>query len=92
MAWLFHASDPMGGAAGEAFANTLKSPGMLPEHVLAREAIQNSVDAGSGAKVEVRFRSSVVKGVKKATAHVTRAKLKRCATWGGESSPFGNAS
>ena len=65
MGWLFHASDPMGGAAGEAFANTLKSPGMLPEHVLAREAIQNSVDAGSGGKVEVRFRASVVKGTKK---------------------------
>jgi hypothetical protein len=59
MGWLFHASDPMGGAAGEAFANTLKSPGMHPEHVLAREAIQNSVDAGlAGAKVEVHFRAS----------------------------------
>lgn len=66
MKWLFHASDPMGGAAGEAFANTLKSPGMLPEHVLAREAIQNSVDAGTGAKVEVRFRASVIKRAEKA--------------------------
>ena len=66
MKWLFHASDPMGGAAGEAFANTLKSPGMPPEHVLAREAIQNSVDAGTGAKVEVRFRANVVKGAEKA--------------------------
>lgn len=78
MAWLFHASDPMGGAAGEAFANTLKSPGMLPEHVLAREAIQNSVDAGNGAKVEVRFRASVVKGAKK-TAFVQAADLGRIA-------------
>lgn len=78
MAWLFHASDPMGGAAGEAFANTLKSPGMLPEHVLAREAIQNSVDAGNGAKVEVRFRASVVKGAKK-TTFVQAADLGRIA-------------
>lgn len=47
----------MGGAAGEAYANTLKSPGMPPAHVLAREAIQNSVDAGNGAKVAMRFRA-----------------------------------
>jgi hypothetical protein len=68
MGWFFHESDPMGGAAGEAFANTLKSPGMHPEHVLAREAIQNSVDAGlSGQKVEVRFRATVVSGAKKAS-------------------------
>jgi len=47
----------MGGAAGEAYANTLKSPGMHPEHVLAREAIQNSVDAElEGQKVRVCFR------------------------------------
>lgn len=57
----------MGGAAGEAFANTLKSPGMHPEHVLAREAIQNSADACLGSKVEVRFRASVITGAKKAT-------------------------
>ena len=68
MGWLFHASDPMGGAAGEAFANTLKSPGMHHEHVLAREAIQNSVDAGLGsAKVEVRFRANTISGKKKAS-------------------------
>lgn len=66
MGWLFHASDPMGGAAGEAFANTLASPGMLPAHVLAREAIQNSVDAGTGGKVEVRFRSDALSGARKA--------------------------
>jgi hypothetical protein len=56
MSWTFEKSGPMGGAAGEAYANTLKSPGMPPAHVLAREAIQNSVDAGNGAKVAVRFR------------------------------------
>jgi hypothetical protein len=65
MGWFFHASDPMGGAAGEAYANTLKSPGMHPEHVLAREAIQNSVDAGIGAKVAVHFRAAAVTGAKK---------------------------
>lgn len=66
MSWVFHESDPMGGAAGEAYANTLKSPGMQPEHVLAREAIQNSVDAGLGApKVTVRFRLRSLKGKEK---------------------------
>lgn len=66
MVWIFHASDPMGGAAGEAYANTLKSPGMHPEHVLARESIQNSVDAGiNGLKVRVCFRASAVIGAKK---------------------------
>ncbi|MEJ8835584.1 hypothetical protein [Ramlibacter sp. AN1133] len=58
MSWIFERSGPMGGAAGEAYANTLKSPGMPPAHVLAREAIQNSVDAGNGAKVAVRFRAT----------------------------------
>ena len=67
MRWFFHASDPMGGAAGEAYANTLKSPGMHPEHVLAREAIQNSVDAGFGSKVAVHFRASAITGAKKKT-------------------------
>ena len=67
MRWTFHESDPMGGAAGEAYANTLKSPGMLQEHVLAREAIQNSVDAGVGApKVTVLFRQRVLEGEAKA--------------------------
>lgn len=56
----------MGGAAGEAYANTLKSPGMHPEHVLARESIQNSVDAGiNGLKVKVCFRASALTGAKK---------------------------
>lgn len=67
MGWFFHESDPMGGAAGEAYANTLASPGMPPAHVLAREAIQNSVDAGTGSKVAVRFRSDSLTGTRKAT-------------------------
>ncbi|MEI6761940.1 MAG: hypothetical protein WCO22_15980 [Betaproteobacteria bacterium] len=58
MSWIFEKSGPMGGAAGEAYANTLKSPGMPPAHVLAREAIQNSVDAGNGSKVAVKFRAT----------------------------------
>jgi hypothetical protein len=74
MGWLFHESDPMGGAAGEAFANTLKSPGMHPEHVLAREAIQNSVDAGLSSKVKVHFRASAITGAAKA-AFVEAASL-----------------
>lgn len=57
----------MGGAAGEAYANTLKSPGMQPAHVLAREAIQNSVDAGiGGGKVRVCFRHTLLTGPGKA--------------------------
>ncbi|NWG75491.1 MAG: hypothetical protein HXY24_12930 [Rubrivivax sp.] len=67
MSWIFQESDPMGGAAGEAYANTLKSPGMQPEHVLAREAIQNSVDAtNNGAKARVVFRRKVLTGTNKA--------------------------
>ncbi len=67
MTWIFQESDPMGGAAGEAYANTLKSPGMQPEHVLAREAIQNSVDAGlEGEKVRVVFRHKLLTGSAKA--------------------------
>src|SRR5437588_8502415 len=67
MSWVFHEIDPMGGAAGEAYANTLKSPGMRQEHVLAREAIQNSVDARKerDGKVLVRFRSVSLRGAAK---------------------------
>jgi hypothetical protein len=67
VSWVFQESDPMGGAAGEAYANTLKSPGMQPEHVLAREAIQNSVDAGlEGEKVQVCFKHVLLTGEAKA--------------------------
>jgi len=67
MKWVFQGSDPMGGAAGEAYANTLKSPGMHPEHVLAREAIQNSVDAAlpGVTKVLVKFREVTISGATK---------------------------
>ncbi len=80
MSWVFHESDPMGGAVGEAYANTLKSPGMQPEHVLAREAIQNSVDAGiEGKKVRVRFRLVQLSGKAKAN-FVAAASLENIAT------------
>jgi len=64
MNWVFQDIDPMGGAAGEAYANTLKSPGMRQEHVLAREAIQNSVDARKeqDGKVLVRFVFRSIRG------------------------------
>lgn len=76
MTWIFQDSDPMGGAAGEAYANTLKSPGMQPEHVLAREAIQNSVDAGlDGEKVQVCFRHVQLTNTAK-TSFVETAGLK----------------
>ena len=35
--WVFQRSDPMGGASGEAFTNTVQSTGMHPAAVLARE-------------------------------------------------------
>ena len=79
MSWIFEDSGPMGGAAGEAYANTLKSPGMQPEHVLAREAIQNSVDAGlDGEKVRICFRHvQLVKAAK--TRFVEAADIKHIA-------------
>lgn len=77
MSWVFQPRDPMGGAAGEAYANTLKSPGMPPAHSLAREAIQNSVDAGLPgiSKVLVKFRAAVMAGSDK-TRFVRAAHLK----------------
>ena len=55
--WTFELVAPMGGAAGEAFTNPLASSGMPPAAVLAREAIQNSVDAHAEGqdKVSMQF-------------------------------------
>ena len=65
--WTFERSGPMGGAAGEAFTNPLAASGMPRAAVLAREAVQNSVDAGAnGGKVLVRFREHRVAGDEKA--------------------------
>lgn len=74
--WVFENSPPMGGAAGEAFTNTLASSGMPPAAVLAREAIQNSVDARAKGetKVAVDFVSKALSGKEK-TAFVVAAGL-----------------
>ena len=79
--WTFEVSAPMGGAAGEAFTNPLNSSGMPPAAVLAREAIQNSVDArAEGAnKVEVRFSFKNLTGTAKAD-FVKAAKLSAVAS------------
>ncbi|MCC5610768.1 hypothetical protein LC612_29485 [Nostoc sp. CHAB 5834] len=54
----------MGGAAGEAYSNILSSSGMHPAGVLAREAIQNSVDAKAEGtdKVSVNFVGKALTG------------------------------
>ncbi|MBD8641625.1 hypothetical protein IFT71_19360 [Sphingomonas sp. CFBP 13733] len=66
--WVFENNPPMGGATGEAFTNTLASSGMAPASVLAREAIQNSVDAHADGeqKVRVEFVAKAIKGKEKA--------------------------
>lgn len=66
--WLFEQTPPMGGATGEAFANTLLGTGMSPDGVLAREAIQNSCDAANDPdkeKVRIVFRRITLKGDEK---------------------------
>jgi hypothetical protein len=67
-AWVFERSSRMGGAAGEAFSNILASSGMHPAGVLAREAIQNSVDAKAkgSEKVSMRFAAKSLIGSDKA--------------------------
>lgn len=73
VSWSFEYNPPMGGAAGEAFTNTLASSGMHPAAVLAREAIQNSVDArakGDG-KVAVRFSAKTLTRAEKKKFFVT---------------------
>ena len=49
MSWIFEKTPLMGGASGEAYGNTLNATGMPLPHLLGREAIQNTVDAGDGA-------------------------------------------
>ncbi len=62
----------------------MKSPGMPPKHVLARDAIQNSVDAGiDSAKVLVRFRATAITGAAKA-AFVAAAGLDGIAVRAGQ--------
>lgn len=66
--WVFENTPPMGGATGEAFTNPLASSGMDPASVLAREAIQNSVDARAEGekKVRVDFIAKALTGEAKA--------------------------
>jgi hypothetical protein len=65
--WVFEKTPEMGGATGGAFTNPLLGTGMEPAAVLARESIQNSVDArGKGEKVRVEFRRVTLKGKAKA--------------------------
>lgn len=65
--WVFERTPEMGGATGGAFTNTLLGSGMEPAAVLAREAIQNSVDArDAGSKVRVDFRRVTLTGKAKA--------------------------
>lgn len=64
--WVFERTPEMGGATGGAFTNPLLGTGMEPAAVLAREAIQNSVDAGrAGEKVRVEFRRVTLSGSRK---------------------------
>ena len=61
--WYFEPVGPMGGATGNAFANVLEAAGIDPEAKLAREAIQNSCDAGMAERrVRVVFRIVTLKG------------------------------
>ncbi|TPL03744.1 MULTISPECIES: hypothetical protein [unclassified Mesorhizobium] len=66
--WVFEPNPRMGGAVGEAYTNTLASSGMHPEAVVAREAIQNSVDARAeeNQKVSVDFVTKALTGAHKA--------------------------
>lgn len=52
--WIFEPVGPMGGATGNAFANTLQGSGIAPAAELAREAIQNSCDAAKEGERRVR--------------------------------------
>ena len=74
--WVFQRSDPMGGASGEAFTNTVQSTGMHPAAVLARELIQNAVDERDRAaeKVLVKFRMASLLAAAK-TAFVEAARI-----------------
>ena len=78
--WVFEKSSRMGGAAGEAYSNILESSGMHPAGVLAREAIQNSVDAKhpDEDKVSMNFIARSINGDGK-TNFVEAAGLRRLA-------------
>lgn len=57
LGWHFEKITPMGGAHDGTYRHPLANTGLLNEHKLAREAIQNSVDARTDqGPVKVRFR------------------------------------
>lgn len=62
--WIMEKYGPTGGIGGEGVRNLLTASGLPgPEDVLAREAIQNSVDARlDSGKITVRFRRSLLSG------------------------------
>jgi hypothetical protein len=63
--WKFEQISPMGGATGEAYANTLTGSGLPPDGLLAREAVQNSCDAAlnpAADKVKMVFRCKTLRG------------------------------
>jgi hypothetical protein len=65
--WIYEPTPPMGGATGGAYANTISGTGMELGAVLAREAIQNSVDAADrdDTRVRVRFEARELRGAAK---------------------------
>jgi hypothetical protein len=61
--WFFEKVPPTGGATAGAFRNTLAGVGIDLAHLVAREAIQNSVDAASSdAAVRVVINSRTLEG------------------------------
>jgi hypothetical protein len=74
-AWIYEPTPPMGGATGGAYANTISGTGMELGAVLAREAIQNSVDAADGddTRVRVRFEARELRGAAKVEFVATAA-------------------
>lgn len=61
LGWHFDKMGKMGGSHSGAYRNPLSNSGLVKEHKLAREAIQNSVDAGrEGGVVRIRFRQQSV--------------------------------
>lgn len=64
MKWEYEETPLNGGAPGNAFQSIFNGSGKKPAETLAREAIQNSVDAATepNATVQVDFRFSVLEG------------------------------
>mgnify|MGYP005844275215 CR=1 FL=1 len=60
MNWYYEEAPPNGGAGGDAFKSSFNGAGKKPAAILARESVQNSVDAGvdpaSEIRVDFRFR------------------------------------